>query len=111
MDTTSGMDEFGATLARLRRISQRRLALRVGTSQSYVSRVEAGKVQPTIAQAQRLLHALGYELKLEPKPLPVRSDPEGRPAQLVMTAEERIESAAQLGNLAAELRGEASSSR
>jgi transcriptional regulator with XRE-family HTH domain len=108
MNTRAGMNGFGAMLAQLRgkRVSQGVLALRAGTSQSYVSRVEAGRVQPSLAQAQRLLHALGYEMKIEPKPMRVRSDPAGRPAQLAMSAEERFESAAAMGNLAAELRGE-----
>ncbi|HET8536037.1 MAG TPA: helix-turn-helix transcriptional regulator [Solirubrobacteraceae bacterium] len=107
MNTRTGITDFGATLARLRgkRVSQGALALRAGTSQSYVSRVESGLVQPSLAQAQRLLHALGYEMKIEPKPMRVRSDPAGRPAQLAMSAEERFESAAAMGNLAAELRG------
>jgi predicted transcriptional regulator len=101
--------DFGRTLARLRgpKVSQGALALRAGTSQSYISRVEAGKVQPTLPQAQRLLYALGYEMRAEPRPMRVRSDPSGRPAQLAMTAEERMESAAALGNLVAELREDA----
>lgn len=95
----------GKTVARLRgrKVSQQSLALRVGTSQSYISRVEAGTVQPSLMQVHRLLQALGYELRVEPKPMRVRSDPSGRPAQLVMTAEERMESAAAMGNLLAEM--------
>lgn len=98
--------DFGKMLTGLRgrKVSQGALALRAGTSQSYISRVEAGTVQPSVAQAQRLLHALGYEMRVEPKPMRVRSDPSGRPAQLVMTAEERMESAAAMGNLIAEMR-------
>jgi hypothetical protein len=68
-----------------------------------VSRVEAGAVQPTLAQAERLLNCLGYRLSLDLEPLPLRSDPHGLPAQLAMTAEERIQSAAAIHNAAAEL--------
>lgn len=109
MNTSSGMGAFGQTLAQLRgrRISQGALALRAGTSQSYISRVEAGQVQPSLPQAQRLLYALGYEMRLEPHPMRVRRDDAGRPAQLVMTAEERMDSAAAMGHLAAELRSRA----
>jgi predicted transcriptional regulator len=107
MNTGFGMDQgFGAMLTTLRgQLSQDELALRAGTSQSYISRVEKGLIQPTLPKAQRLLHALGYELPLSPRPIRVRSDIHGRPMYLAMTAEERIESAAALANTVAELRG------
>jgi transcriptional regulator with XRE-family HTH domain len=88
------------------RVSQRALAIRAGTSQSYVSRVEAGGVQPTLGQAERLLNCLGYQLTLDLEPLPSRSDPHGLPAQLAMTAEERMQSAAAIHNAVVELRSE-----
>lgn len=102
------MNPFGDLLARLRgeHVSQRALAIRAGTSQSYISRVEAGAVQPTLAQAEKLLNCLGYQLKLAAEPLPRRTDPHGLPAQLAMTAEERIQSAAALHNAIVELRDE-----
>jgi transcriptional regulator with XRE-family HTH domain len=108
IDTSSGIEDFGALLARLRghRVSQRALAIRAGTSQSYVSRVEAGAVQPTLGQAERLLNCLGYQLTLDLEPLPSRSDPHGLPAQLAMTAEERVQSAAAIHNAVVGLRSE-----
>jgi len=107
MNTVSGMENFGALLARLRgeRVSQSSLAVRAGTSQSYVSRVESGQVQPTLARAKRLVNSLGYELTLKIEPLPRRSDSYGLPDQLAMTAEERVQSAAALHNTMLELRG------
>jgi transcriptional regulator with XRE-family HTH domain len=106
MDTGSDMDSFGELLRRLRggRVSQGALALRAGTSQSYVSRVEAGDVIPTVQRADQLVHCLGYRLRLEAEPLPRRSDPEGLPDQLAMTAEERMQSAAALHNAMAEMK-------
>ncbi len=106
MEPIARVSDFGRLLARLRgdRVTQRALAIRVGTSQSYVSRVEAGTVHPTLAQAERLLNCLGYELNLQPAAMPRRSDRHGLPAQLAMTAEERMQSAAALNNTVAELR-------
>lgn len=105
MNTTSGIG-FGALLRRLRagRLTQAELALRAATSQSYLSRVEAGDVAPTLQQAERLLNCLGYRLRVEVEPLPRRSDPGSLPDHLAMTAEERLQSAAALHNTMAELR-------
>jgi transcriptional regulator with XRE-family HTH domain len=105
MNATFGI-RFGRLLRRLRegRLSQRELALRAATSQSYLSRVEAGEVAPTLQQAEHLLNCLGYRLRLEVEPLPRRSDPDALPDQLAMTAEERIQSAAALHNTMVELR-------
>jgi len=105
MDTTSGID-FGRQLRRLREghLSQAELALRAATSQSYVSRVEAGDVVPTLQQAEHLFNSLGYRLRVRAEPLPRRSDPGSLPDQLAMTAEERMESAAALHNAMAEMK-------
>lgn len=100
------MNMFPQLLRQLRtnRVSQRALALRAGTSQSYVSRVESGAIVPTIAQAERLLNCLGYSLRIEAQPLPARSDPGSLPDQLAMSAEERMASAASLHNAMVELK-------
>jgi transcriptional regulator with XRE-family HTH domain len=97
---------FGSVLRALRgsRVSQSALAVRAKTSQSYVSRVEAGTVVPTLEAAEHLVNCLGYRLRVEPEPLPSRSDPAARAEQLAMTPEERMRSAANLHNAIAELR-------
>ncbi len=94
-------------IARLRRgkISQDQLAIRAGTSQSYLSRLEAGTVQPTIEQANRVLLCLGYRLKIDIEPLARRSDLAGLPDQLLLSFEERIQGAAAMHNTMLELRG------
>jgi predicted transcriptional regulator len=99
-------ESFGVLLRALRgdHVSQRALAIRAQTSQSYVSRVEAGAVVPTLAQAERLVNCLGYRLRVEPEPLPSRSDPAARAEQLAMTPEERMQSAANLHNAMVELK-------
>ncbi|HEV2945463.1 MAG TPA: helix-turn-helix transcriptional regulator [Solirubrobacteraceae bacterium] len=106
MDITSGMESFGELLRRQRegRLSQEALAVRAGTSQSYVSRVEAGEVMPTLGQAMRLMNCLGYELRVQAKPLLRRSDRGALVGQLAMSPQERMQSAAALHNAMAEMR-------
>ncbi len=100
------MESFGGLLRRLRggRLSQEALAVRAGTSQSYVSRVEAGEVMPTLGQAERLMNCLGYELRVQAKPLLRRSDRGALAGQLAMSPQERMQSAAALHNAMAEMR-------
>ena len=43
-------------------LSQRRLALRAGTTQAVVSRIERGEASPTVATLRRLLGAMGWEV-------------------------------------------------
>lgn len=101
------MDSFGSLLRDLRerrRVSQASLAVRARTSQSYVSRVEAGAVVPRLDQAEHLLRCLGFDLRLDARPMPVRRDEAGRPEILAMSPEERIESMAALHNAMAEMK-------
>jgi transcriptional regulator with XRE-family HTH domain len=106
MDTTSGMESFGELLRRLRgaRLSQDALALRAGTSQSYISRVEAGEVIPTVEQAEHLMNCLGYQLRMRAEPLPRRSDRGALSDQLLMSPQERMQSAAALHNAMTEMK-------
>lgn len=45
-------------------VSQARLAIRAGTTQSAISRIEQDRVSPTIDSLEKLLHLLGEELVL-----------------------------------------------
>jgi transcriptional regulator with XRE-family HTH domain len=63
---------FGTLLRDARRergLDQAGLARRAGTTQTYVSRIERGDVSPTLDTMRRLLHAMGLELALEPRPV------------------------------------------
>ncbi|MBA2766587.1 MAG: helix-turn-helix transcriptional regulator [Solirubrobacterales bacterium] len=96
----SGMKDFARLLRRTRErqgVSQAALAVRAGTSQSYVSRVEQGDVAPSLERAARLLRCLGHELDLEARPMSMR-DPEGLPESLAMTRRERMVAMAELHN-------------
>ena len=64
-----GMDEPtpGQILREARRrhgVSQKRLAIRAGTTQSAISRIERDHVSPSVATLRELLHLLGEDLVL-----------------------------------------------
>jgi transcriptional regulator with XRE-family HTH domain len=50
---------------RRRGVSQARLAVRAGTTQSAISRIERDQVSPTVETLRSLLHLLGEDLRLE----------------------------------------------
>jgi transcriptional regulator with XRE-family HTH domain len=52
-------------------LSQRALALRAGTSQSVVARIEGGRTDPGGRTLARLLAATGFEARCELGPVPV----------------------------------------
>lgn len=105
---------FARLIRRLREsqgISQAALAERAGTSQSYVSEVERGNISIRLDQAVKLVRCLGFELSLEARPMPMRSDP-ARLAELdAWTAEERITHAAETFNFQRRLREGAQTNR
>ncbi len=79
-------------------ISQRRLALRAGTSQDAISRIERGVESPTLARLARLLMVLGERLQLDTTRMP---DVErGKPAP---TPRERLREAASWNLVATQL--------
>lgn len=89
--------------ARVRRgLSQRRLAVRVGTSQDAISRIERGVEVPTVERLGQILFVLGCRLSLEVEPL-------GHWAQSVsgavpgMTPAERLREAAGWNRVASSL--------
>ena len=51
-------------------LSQAALAIRAGTKQSTISRLEAGLEAPTIERVERILLVMGLRLVLEVEPLP-----------------------------------------
>jgi transcriptional regulator with XRE-family HTH domain len=85
--------------ARVRQgISQRRLALRAGTSQDAISRIERGVESPTIERLTKLLFVLGERLELNTAPL---GEAGGGVAKL--TARERLREAASWNLVASKL--------
>jgi transcriptional regulator with XRE-family HTH domain len=100
----------GALLRQRRRahgLSQRELALRAGTSQATISRIESGHEIPTVDRFDQLLTALGERLELHTVPL----DPE-RPAADVRAdrskdMSSRLEDGFALASFASQLAGTA----
>jgi transcriptional regulator with XRE-family HTH domain len=65
------MSDPGKLLREARRrrgVSQTRLAIRAGTTQSAISRLESGRVSPTVETLRELLHLLGEDLVLAGEP-------------------------------------------
>lgn len=73
-----------------RGISQQRLARRVGTHQSAISRLEADEISPSVETLNQMLLAMGERLQLGAKPLERDYDPLHRQATAARTPEERL---------------------
>jgi transcriptional regulator with XRE-family HTH domain len=71
-------------------LSQRRLALRSGTTQAAVSRIERGVVSPTFATLRELMIAMGEEPVLSSRRLPTSWDPVHMASTLARTPGERL---------------------
>lgn len=71
-------------------LTQERLALRAGTRQSAISRLERGDVSPTVETLELLLNAMGERLELAGVPLDRRYDPLHRKANAARSPEERL---------------------
>ncbi|MEX0835735.1 MAG: helix-turn-helix transcriptional regulator [Nitriliruptor sp.] len=100
--------DAGTLLRRRRRahgLSQRELALRAGTRQATISRIENGHEVPTVRRLDQLLTALGERLELSAVPLdPERAVDEVRADQArSMTA--RLEDGFSLASFASQLAG------
>jgi uncharacterized protein len=84
-------------------LSQVRLALRAGTDQAAVSRIERGEVSPTVETVERLLAAMGERLELEVSPMQREYDPLHLRASLRRSPEERLRLAISWNRLAGRL--------
>ncbi|MGE5282540.1 MAG: helix-turn-helix domain-containing protein [Chloroflexota bacterium] len=84
-------------------LSQRRLALRAGTDQAAISRIERGETAPSIETVERLLAAMGERLSIRSEPLEREYDPLHMQATLERTPEERLRLAISWNRLAGRL--------
>lgn len=84
-------------------ISQQSLALRAATDQAAISRIEHGRVSPSVETVERLLAAMGERLWLESAPLERDYDPLHMRATLQRTPAERLELAISWNRLAGRL--------
>ena len=72
-------------------LSQRTLALRAGSTQAAISRIERGVVSPTFTTLRELMLAMGEEPVLSARRLPADWDPVHMRASLGRTPNERLE--------------------
>lgn len=78
--------------ARLRHgVSQARLAIRAGTTQSAISRIEKERVSPSVQTLAELLHLLGEDLGLSAEPRDAGIDSTLIDERLQMTDSDRLD--------------------
>jgi transcriptional regulator with XRE-family HTH domain len=85
-------------------LSQRTLALRAGTTQAAVSRIERGLTVPNWETVRALMLAMGYEPELQARRLHGRWDPAHLAASLGRPPGERLQLAISANRLAGRLR-------
>lgn len=71
-------------------VSQKRLAIRAGTTQSAISRIEQNRVSPTVATLRGLLHMLGEDLTLALLPRDAGIDISMIRSNLALTPAQRL---------------------
>ncbi len=84
-------------------LSQRRLALRAGTSQDAISRIERGVEAPTLERLGQLLLALGRRPVLSVEPLEGLVPQSELSASGAMSPSERLSEASSWNRMAAQL--------
>ena len=84
-------------------LSQRRLALRAGTSQSAIARIERGDEEVTWPRLRALMIAMGEEPDLSSRPLASRYDAGDLMAQRGKAPAARLESGLAFNRLVSEL--------
>jgi transcriptional regulator with XRE-family HTH domain len=72
-------------------VSQKSLAMRAGTTQSAISRLECKRVSPSVDTLEDLLFLLGEELVVESKKRKTSVDLKAIAERLRLTPEERIQ--------------------
>lgn len=68
MDSAQTPGQLLSEVRRRHKVSQRRLAIRAGTTQSAISRIESDHVSPSIETLRGLLYLLGEDLALRSEP-------------------------------------------
>ncbi len=87
-----------------RGLSQTRLALRAGTEQAAISRIEAGKEEVTWQRLRAILLAMGLVPEIQLRPLEHEEDTRHVAIGQQLSPGQRIEGAANVSHFAADLR-------
>jgi len=72
-------------------VSQKRLAMRAGTTQSAISRIERDRVSPSVETLRELLYLLGEDLTLGAEDRDSGIDPTLNAERLKLSPSERVE--------------------
>jgi transcriptional regulator with XRE-family HTH domain len=88
-------------------LSQRQLAVRAGTTQSAISRIEHDQVSPTVETLRRLLDLLGERLELSAEPIEYGHDRAMLRENLALTPSERLDRGVSFANFVLRNRGAA----
>jgi transcriptional regulator with XRE-family HTH domain len=88
-------------------LSQRELAIRAGTRQSTISRIENGHEIPTVQRLDQLLTALGERLEFRAVPLDAERPAEDLQADRANSMSKRLEDGFALASFASQLAGRA----
>jgi transcriptional regulator with XRE-family HTH domain len=102
--------DAGALLRERRRahgLSQSELAIRAGTRQATISRIENGHEVPTVHRLDQLLTALGERLELQAVPLDAERPAGELHADRAKTMTARLEDGFALSSFASQLAGRA----
>jgi transcriptional regulator with XRE-family HTH domain len=86
-------------------LTQAQLALRAGTSQNAVSRVERDEVSSSVDTIQRLLGAMGERLELNVRRIEADVDQDHLAGSMAQTMSERLERSLAWNRFAGELSG------
>lgn len=93
--------------ARIRHgVSQERLAIRAGTTQSAISRIEQDRVSPSVKTLTELLHLLGEDLVLEVRAQDTGIDLTLNRGNLELTPEQRVDKGLDFADFVRRNRGE-----
>jgi transcriptional regulator with XRE-family HTH domain len=95
--------------ARIRHgLSQERLAIRAGTTQSSISRIEQERGSPSVKTLAELLHLMGEELLLGTEPLDTGVDLSLNRSNLDLSSEQRVNRGLDFADFVRRNRGEPS---
>lgn len=93
--------------ARIRHgLSQERLAIRAGTTQSAISRIEQDRVSPTVQTLTELVQLLGEDLVLEVRRRDTGIDLPLNRGNLALSPEQRVEKGLEFADFVRRNRGE-----
>lgn len=108
------MESPGELLRDARRrhgVSQKRLAIRAGTTQSAISRIERDGVSPSVETLRELLRLLGEDLVVETRPREWGVDATLNRSNFEFTPDQRIRRGLGFADMVRQVRGEVSGQR